>query len=126
MIAGWRAGDPVQRGLSGTEDAGAWRVSLPACAVADNRIVRLLAFELSKWSMADVMVLAIFMSFVAFNGVIGSAWDGLRRDAECPAGDDPDECFEDSARLLPVCWFLPVEHLALEEAGTRDRFDFRL
>jgi ribonucleotide reductase beta subunit family protein with ferritin-like domain len=28
--------------------------------------------------MADVMVLAIFMSFVAFNGVIGSAWDGLR------------------------------------------------
>jgi hypothetical protein len=42
-----------------------------------NRLVRLLAFELSKWSMADVMVLAIFMSFVAFNGVIGSAWDGL-------------------------------------------------
>lgn len=43
-----------------------------------SRIVRLLAFQLSKWSMADVMVLAIFMSFVAFNGVIGSAWDGLR------------------------------------------------
>jgi hypothetical protein len=43
-----------------------------------NRLVKVLAFELSKWSMADVMVLAIFMSFVAFNGVIGSAWDGLR------------------------------------------------
>jgi Paraquat-inducible protein A len=43
-----------------------------------NGFVKLLAFELSKWSMADVMVLAIFMSFVAFNGVIGSAWDGLR------------------------------------------------
>ncbi len=43
-----------------------------------NRFVKLLAFELSKWSMADVMALAIFMSFVAFNGVIGSAWDGLR------------------------------------------------
>ena len=43
-----------------------------------NRFVKLLAFELSKWSMADVMVLAIFMSFVAFNGVIGSAFDGLR------------------------------------------------
>jgi len=28
--------------------------------------------------MADVMVLAIFMSFVAFNGVIGSAFDGMR------------------------------------------------
>ncbi len=43
-----------------------------------NRLVKLLAFGLSKWSMADVMALAIFMCFVAFNGVIGSAWDGLR------------------------------------------------
>jgi hypothetical protein len=42
-----------------------------------NRFVKLLAFDLSKWSMADVMVLAIFMSFVAFNGVIGSALDGM-------------------------------------------------
>jgi Paraquat-inducible protein A len=43
-----------------------------------NLFVKLLAFELSRWSMADVMALAIFMSFVAFNGVIGSALDGLR------------------------------------------------
>ena len=43
-----------------------------------SRLVKLLAFELSKWSMADVMALAIFMCFVAFNGVIGSAWDDLR------------------------------------------------
>ena len=43
-----------------------------------SRFVRVLAFQLSKWSMADVMVLAIFMSFVAFNGVIGSSWDGVR------------------------------------------------
>ena len=43
-----------------------------------NRFVKLLAFELSKWSMADVMALAIFMSFVAFNGVIGSGLDGMR------------------------------------------------
>jgi hypothetical protein len=43
-----------------------------------SRIVKFLAFESSKWSMADVMVLAIFMSFVAFNGVIGSAMEGMR------------------------------------------------
>ncbi len=43
-----------------------------------NLIVKVLAFELSKWSMADVMVLAIFMSFVAFNGVISGALDSLR------------------------------------------------
>jgi hypothetical protein len=46
-----------------------------------SRVVRLLAFELSKWSMADVMALAIFMSFVAFNGVIES---GLRGIGEMP------------------------------------------
>jgi hypothetical protein len=43
-----------------------------------SRIVKFLAFESSKWSMADVMVLAIFMSFVAFNGLVGSAMEGLR------------------------------------------------
>ena len=43
-----------------------------------SRIVRLLAFELSKWSMADVMALAIFMSFVAFNGVIEGGMGGIR------------------------------------------------
>jgi hypothetical protein len=43
-----------------------------------SRVVRLLAFGLSKWSMADVMVLAIFMSFVAFNGVIESGLAGVR------------------------------------------------
>jgi Paraquat-inducible protein A len=43
-----------------------------------SRIVRLLAFELSRWSMADVFALAIFMSFVAFNGVIESGMGTIR------------------------------------------------
>jgi len=54
--------------------AGLFRPAL----LRTNRLVKVLAFELSKWSMADVMVLAIFMSFVAFNGVIEGAFDGLR------------------------------------------------
>jgi hypothetical protein len=58
-------------------------LALSACLIRPallrtSRLVRLLAFDLSKWSMADVMALAIFMSFVAFNGVIGSSMDGLR------------------------------------------------
>jgi hypothetical protein len=44
----------------------------------NSRIVRLLAFELSKWSMADVMVLAIFMAFIAFNGVVEGGMGGIR------------------------------------------------
>lgn len=42
------------------------------------RLARFFALESSKWSMADVMALAIFMSFVAFNGLIGSAMSGLQ------------------------------------------------
>jgi hypothetical protein len=43
-----------------------------------NRILRFFGLESSKWSMADVMALAIFMSFVAFNGVISNALNTLR------------------------------------------------
>ncbi len=43
-----------------------------------NRVARFFALQSSKWSMADVMALAIFMSFVAFNGLIGSAMSGLK------------------------------------------------
>lgn len=43
-----------------------------------SRIVKFFAFQSSKWSMADVMALSIFMSFVAFNGLIGSALEGLK------------------------------------------------
>jgi hypothetical protein len=39
-----------------------------------SRIVKFFAFDVSKWSMADVMALAIFMSFVAFKSGMG----GLR------------------------------------------------
>jgi hypothetical protein len=42
------------------------------------RILRFFALESSKWSMADVMALAIFMSYVAFNGVISSAMGSLQ------------------------------------------------
>jgi len=44
-----------------------------------NRVVRFLALDSSKWSMADVMALAVFMSFVAFNGLIAGSMEGLNR-----------------------------------------------
>jgi len=43
-----------------------------------NRLVRFFALESSKWSMADVMALAIFMAFVAFNGLIGNVMGHLQ------------------------------------------------
>src|SRR6202000_3377581 len=45
----------------------------------ENRLARFLVLESSKWSMADVMALAIFMSFVAFNGLIANTMSGLRQ-----------------------------------------------
>ncbi|HUI57640.1 MAG TPA: paraquat-inducible protein A [Bryobacteraceae bacterium] len=42
-----------------------------------NQAARFFALESSKWSMADVMALAIFMSFVAFNGLIANTMGRL-------------------------------------------------
>ena len=46
-------------------------------SLVNNRLVRFFALESSKWSMADVMALAIFMSYVAFNGLISNTLSGL-------------------------------------------------
>jgi len=43
-----------------------------------NRVIQFLALESSRWSMADVMAVAIFMSFVAFNGLIANSMNGLK------------------------------------------------
>jgi hypothetical protein len=42
------------------------------------RVARFFALESSKWSMADVMALAIFMAFVAFDGLIPNTMKGLQ------------------------------------------------
>ena len=36
-----------------------------------NKIIRFFVFKSGKWSMADVMVVAIFMAYVGFNGIVG-------------------------------------------------------
>ncbi len=39
---------------------------------AKNPFIRYFAFESGKWSMADVMVVAILMTFIGFNGIVAS------------------------------------------------------
>jgi hypothetical protein len=60
-----------------------------------NRVVRFFALESSKWSMADVMALAIFMSFVAFNGLIANTMSGLKETGAALAIPT------DSSKILP-------------------------
>lgn len=47
---------------------GAYLFSAPG--IRQNKIVQWFAFKSGKWSMADVMVVAIFMAYVGFDGMI--------------------------------------------------------
>jgi hypothetical protein len=60
-----------------------------------SRVAKFFALESSKWSMADVMALAIFMAFVAFNGLIANTMGGLKTAATELAIPT------DSSKLLP-------------------------
>lgn len=42
-----------------------------------NRFITFFAFKSGKWSMADVMVVAIIMAYIGFNGIITSALQSL-------------------------------------------------
>lgn len=42
-----------------------------------SKLVKFFAFKSGKWSMADVMVVAILMAFIGFNGIIESQLKGL-------------------------------------------------
>lgn len=48
----------------------------------ENRVIKFFVFNSGKWSMADVMVVAIFMAYIGFNGVITSQFGKLRSASE--------------------------------------------
>ena len=43
-----------------------------------NRLIKFFVFQSGKWSMADVMVVAIFMAYFGFNGIITSQFGKLK------------------------------------------------
>jgi hypothetical protein len=47
-----------------------------------NRLIRFFVIKSGKWSMADVMVVAIFMAFIGFDGIIGNQLDQLTESAK--------------------------------------------
>jgi hypothetical protein len=48
----------------------------------EHRLIRFFVIKSGKWSMADVMVVAIFMAYIGFNGIIGSQLDDLTLSAK--------------------------------------------
>jgi hypothetical protein len=47
---------------------------------AKNKIIHYFAFESGKWSMADVLVIAILMTFIGFNGIVNNTLSDLNMD----------------------------------------------
>ncbi len=43
----------------------------------DNKIIQFFVLKSGKWSMTDVMIIAIFMAYIGFNGVISSQFGKL-------------------------------------------------
>ena len=52
------------------------------CHARNYKIVQFFVLKSGKWSMADVLVVAIFMSFIGFNGIINSQLDDLKSASE--------------------------------------------
>ncbi len=54
-------------------------------SLRQNKTIRILVFKTGKWSMADVMVVAIFMSYIGFSGIISeqlSQLEGIAKNAD--------------------------------------------
>ncbi|MEM6719753.1 MAG: paraquat-inducible protein A [Bacteroidota bacterium] len=51
-------------------------------SLQSNKFIRFMVFKSGKWSMADVMVVAIFMSYIGFTGIISSQLGQLENSIE--------------------------------------------
>ena len=47
---------------------------------AKNKVIHYFAFESGKWSMADVLVIAILMTYIGFNGIVNNSLSNLNMD----------------------------------------------
>ena len=44
----------------------------------ESRLVKFFAFKIGKWSMADVMIIAIFMAYIGFNGIVETQFNKMK------------------------------------------------
>ncbi len=62
----------------------------------DNRFIKFMIFKSGKWSMADVMVIAIFMAYIGFDGIISEQLrqlEGLSKSIELLATNQSNLLF---------------------------------
>jgi len=83
----------------------------------ENKVIRFFVIKSGKWSMADVMVVALFMAYIGFNGVVSSQLDSFSKSAK------PVEVFTTNGTQLVggfyLFLFFCISSLILSEALTR-------
>jgi hypothetical protein len=47
--------------------------------ISESRLVKNVIFYLGKWSMADVFVVAMFMAYIGFEGIVSNQLQGIER-----------------------------------------------
>lgn len=50
--------------------------------IAENRLIKYFAFQSGKWSMADVIVIAILMTYIGLNGLLNKQLSALNIDSQ--------------------------------------------
>lgn len=57
---------------------GASLIYLFSERLRESRVLQFFAFKIGKWSMADVMVIAILMAYIGFNGIVETQFNKMK------------------------------------------------
>lgn len=71
-----------------------------------NRVIQFFAFKSGKWSMADVNVVAIFMAYIGFKGILDSQLAGLNMKTDSLASISTNETSLQPGFILFVAFVL--------------------
>jgi hypothetical protein len=72
----------------------------------ENKLITFFAFKSGKWSMADVYVVAIFMAYIGFKGILDNQLNKLSMKTESLASISTNETTLQPGFLLFVCFVL--------------------
>jgi hypothetical protein len=71
-----------------------------------NKLVKFFTFKSGKWSMADVYVVAIFMAYIGFKGILNNQLSQLNMKTESLASISTNETTLQPGFLLFICFVL--------------------
>ena len=72
----------------------------------DNKFIQFFAFKSGKWSMADVNVVAIFMAYIGFKGILDSQLDSLNMQTDSLASISTNQTSLQPGFMLFVAFVL--------------------